>query len=89
MDKDAPDSVTQSTRGSRTFSMMFLAIFWGIGSPQTAFQIAVTVSEKEILTLPTQMHRIMVRNSATVRNKYVRGEKRSRRSRRDFCIATS
>jgi hypothetical protein len=69
--------------------MMFLAIFWGIGSPHTAFHTAVTVSEKEIRTLPIQIHSAMVKNSAAVRNKYVRGEKRSRRSRLDFCIATS
>ena len=69
MDKDAPASVTHSTRGSRTFSMMFLAMFWGIGRPQTAFHTAVTVSEKVILTLPTQMHSTMVRNSAADRNR--------------------
>ena len=39
------------------------------GKPRIAFQTAVTVSEKEMLTLPTQMHRIMVNRSATVRNR--------------------
>jgi hypothetical protein len=66
MDKAAPASVTQITRGSRTFSMIFLAMFSGMGSPHIAFHTAVTVSEKEIRTLPTQMHSAIVKNNATV-----------------------
>ena len=60
IDKAAPASVTHSTRGRRTFKMIFLAIFSGTGNPQTAFQTAVTVSESLIGTLPTQMQRIIV-----------------------------
>ena len=89
MDKAAPASVTQRTRGSRTFSIMFLAMFSGRGKPQAAFQTAVTVSEKEILTLPTQMHRTIVKKSAAVRRRYVTGVNFSRFSCRISCMDTS
>jgi hypothetical protein len=49
--------------------MIFFVMLSGTGSFQTEFQIVVSVSETEILTLPTQMHRIMVRNRANVRRR--------------------
>ena len=68
-DRDAPTVVTHRTRGRRTFRMIFFAMLSGTGSFQTVFQMVVSVSETEILTLPMQMHRIMVRNRANVRRR--------------------
>ena len=89
MDKAAPASVTHKTRGRRTFRMMFFAIFSGMGNPRIAFHTAVTVSEKEILTLPTQTHRIIVRKSTVIRRKYVRRVNCSRFSCLLSCMGTS
>ena len=46
--------------------MMFFAMVWGMGSPHSAFQTAVTVSDREMGTLPTHTHRIIASSSAAV-----------------------
>ena len=46
--------------------LMLFAMFSGMGNPQIAFHTEVTVSEKEIRTLPTQIHRTIVKKSAIV-----------------------
>jgi hypothetical protein len=68
-DKAAPARDTHKTRGRRTFKIIFPVMLPGVGTPRTAFQMEVIVSEKEMLTLPTQMHRIMVNSRATARNR--------------------
>ena len=52
----APVSATQSTRGKRTERMIGTEMPSGIGNPQIAFQMTVTVSFSGRLTLPTQTH---------------------------------
>ena len=56
MDRAAPVSATQITRGSRTDRMMEPALTAGIGLFMIAAQITLTVSLTGMLTLPTHTH---------------------------------
>ena len=58
-DSAAPISATESTRGTRTLTMMFLLMPAGTSSPRSVRTMAVTVSPSGMDTLPTQTHSSM------------------------------